>query len=521
MKRFLLRLITLCLALLPAAGRGAEKADAHHLRPGAPFGEHMVLQREMPIPVWGEGRPGTVVTVTAGEVSRQAKVDKSGRWRCVLPPLPAGGPFRFTISDGKETIRWNDVSAGEVWICCGQSNMEMGWKQVPEIAALVEEARKKHLPVRCRVAPRRIALSEQRCCAGGWWNAPPPSAVAAAFACKLQEATGVPVGIVQVAWGSSSLAGWSPMSLTNRFPIFAKAVREALRDPLVAHIIAANPDPAAPIRRFSADPEEEKALREKAGVNANIYARTRPALLYNAMLHPFVGMACRGMIYYQGEADTKSYAAMVRYRAMQRAWLEELRRRWGRDFFFLSVMLPGFGRTLASGPHVGDLEAPDTHSWAILRDAQLAILGLPRTAVINTIDLGESKNIHPRDKLPIGERLALAARRETLGEKIEAFGPMVKEVRFDGRRVTVRFSHAEGLHTTDGKPPRAFWLSADGKNWVRPVEAKIEGTAVRLLAPEGCRPRYLRYAYAAKPSVNLVNGAGLPAYPYTSIRDEK
>jgi sialate O-acetylesterase len=206
---------------------------------------------------------------------------------------------------------------------------------------------------------------------------------------------------------------------------------------------------------------------------------------------------------------------MVRYAETQRLWLQRLRAGWGNnDFYFLSVMLPGFGRTLKGGPGIGDLEAVDAHSWAIIRDSQMAVLKLPHTAVANTVDLGEEKNIHPLDKMPVGERLALLARREVYGEvDLIAAGPMFQGLEVSGRKIVVRFKDAGGLKTIDGQPPRAFWTGSDEMGWKR-ANAKIDGERVVLAVPPGLKPKEVRYAFAAKPRVNLVNQAGLPAYPF-------
>ena len=495
------------------------------LKPATPFTDHMVLQRQMPVPVWGRGEPGRTVIVSVQGKSARAEVGKDGRWRCELPALKASEkPLVFTISDGATTIELKDVLVGEVWICCGQSNMEMGRGAVPEINALANEAEAEHRPVRSFWVPQAIAFEEQERCRGAWTSNPSGSAIAAGFEVLLQKAAGVPVGVVQTAWGSSSIEGWTPATLTNALPHFREQLERdvfACRD-LVQKVIDQSKKTNGRIKRYSEDPEEEKRLNEKYRA-ANIFARTRPNLLYNAMLHPFIPMACRGMVYYQGESNGKTYDDMVRYRTSQRVWLDELRRRWGReDLYFLSVMLPGFGRTVKSGPHSEDLEAPDAHSWAIIRDSQLAILDDPPSGVANTIDLGEAKKIHPKDKLPVCERLVLIVRHDVLGEKdLTAFGPMFDKIRFTGRRVSIAFDHAKGLTTTDGEPPKAFWISEDGSTWVKPEEARIvEHRGVMLVAPAGTRPKYVRYAYAAKPRVNLVNGAGLPAYPFTTLPDE-
>lgn len=475
----------------------------------SPFGEHMVLQRQHPIPVWGWAEPGETITVVIAGSHASATVGTDGRWRCDLAPLEAGGPYEFTASDGKTFVRYEDVLVGEVWICCGQSNMQMGHNGIPDIAKLVKETTTAGRPVRSLTVLQSISFEEEDRVKTQWATTPPGSAVAAAFACRLQSAIDVPVGVVVAAWGSSSLEGWMPADLTEQLPHFDAIMKAHNADKTIAQMIIDAKKEGQPIIKYSDDPQQNARLT-KQHRNANIYARTRPNMLYNAMLHPLIPMATRGMVYYQGEANSKNAEDMLRYGISQRAWLNRLRKGWGRDDWrLMSVMLPGFSRQ-------SDLESVDIPTWAIIRDQQLKILELPLTAVANTIDLGNAKNIHPKDKMPIGERLALLARRDTCGEtQLVAQGPTYTGMKFDGRRVTLRFDHAKGLSTTDGQSPKAFWVSGENNKWHR-AEARIDGQTIILSAPEGITPQHVRYAYAAKPAVNLINQAELPAYPFST-----
>ncbi len=510
MKSFLLRLFLLISLTLPCLLSAAEPEEAA-LQLASPFGEHMVLQRRMPIPVWGWGEAGRQITVTVADSAATTTVGEDGRWRCDLAPIEAGGPYTFTATDGESRIQYDDVLAGEVWICCGQSNMKMGHDKIPDIAAFVTETVDANRPVRSLQIAEGISFREEERVTGKWSVIPPSSAVAAVFACELQAAIDVPVAIVEVAWGSSSLEGWMPAALTEELPHFNAIMEAHLADTAIAEMIIATNAGTGGVTKFSMDPKENARLTKRYRT-ANIYARTRPNMLYNARLHPLIPMACQGMVYYQGEANTRSLEAMIQYSTSQRAWLELLRQRWGReDWKFLSVMLPGFARS----PEI-DLEAVDITTWSTMRDHQLKILDLPHTAVACTIDLGDAKDIHPKDKYPIGERLALLARRDTLGETdLLAQGPTYTGMEIDGSTITIRFDHAKGLSTSDGESPKAFWVSAATDHWHR-ATARIEGERVILTAPQGTTPKHVRYAYAAKPIVNLVNEAGLPAYPFTT-----
>jgi len=491
---------------------------AFGLELASPFGEGMVLQQQMPIPVWGWGSPGKKVVVKFADATASATVDAAGRWRCELPALEASTqPQVFSVSEGSETIAYSDVLVGEVWICFGQSNMQMGYGSIPEIKQLVADTVAAKRPVRTLNVQTMIALDEvERCYRAAWTPSPPSSAVAASFACLLQQEINVPVGIVLTSWGSSSIEGWMPRDMEKQLPHFKKEMeRELDADRLelckrVIDIVHATGKIS-----YGDDPATKALVKKVKARSANIFCRTRPNLLYNAMLHPLIPMACRGMVYYQGEANGKSYGDMAQYGITQPLWLKRLRAGWERDdLYFLNVMLPGFGRILNSGSGAGDLEAVDAHSWAILRDAQMEVLKLAHTAVANTIDLGEENQIHPHDKMPVGERLALLARRGAYGESnLLAAGPMFQGLEVSGRKIAIRFVDAKGLKTTDGQPPRAFWVGSDERGW-KQADAQIHGDTVVLSRPSGAKPREVRYAFAAMPDVNLVNLAGLPAYPF-------
>ncbi|EMI22575.1 sialic acid-specific 9-O-acetylesterase [Rhodopirellula maiorica SM1] len=210
---------------------------------------------------------------------------------------------------------------------------------------------------------------------------------------------------------------------------------------------------------------------------------------------------------------------MLIYGDVLKEWIRRYRKQWDQDdLHFLVVMLPGYGNVLKSSPKVPK-DHPAAHSWAWMRESQLKASELPNTSVANTIDLGDIKNVHPKDKLPVGRRLALLAARDTLGQKVEAQGPVYQKVEAKDNTLVVHFENAQGLKTTDGSPPKEFWLADDDQNWVR-ADATIQGQSVVLQSAELAKPLYVRYAFVGKPEVNLVNGADLPAFPFRTDRFE-
>jgi len=477
--------------LIPQLGLFACTPSLFALELGSPFQEHMVLQRDRPINVWGTAEPGEKISVTlANQPATQVVTGKDGKWSLKLPKSAAGGPFKFEAKSPKKTITFKDVLVGEVWICSGQSNMHMGWKGIPAIKALAADIKQ----VRSLEVTKRVAMTPQERALGKWQTSGPNSAVAMSFAAHLERDTKVPIGILHLSWGSSSIEGWMPKQLSAQLPHFKKQLAD----------FEAN------------DKKRVLEIMAKGGKHErkeDIFIRTRPNILYNAMMHPHLKFSCRGMVWYQGEANSKTVANMLLYQRSQHLWLAELRKLTKNpDFHFLSVMLPGFGKVLSSGPN-NNANHPDAHTWGWMRDSQLALLKQPNTGVATTIDLGEAKNIHPKDKEPIGKRLALLAQRDVLKLPVTAEGPVVKAVKANGNKLVLSYDNADKLTTTDGKPPRHFWIKAKDGEW-NTATATIKDDTIELTNPNVKSPLYVRYAFAAIPDVNLTNSTKLPARPY-------
>jgi sialate O-acetylesterase len=478
------------LFVLSSAFLGGVQARAE-LRVSPMFGDHMVLQRELPVPVWGKADPGDAVTVRFAGQEAQTRAGQDGKWMVQLPAMPASAEGReFSIEAKGQTMRFQDVLVGEVWICSGQSNMQYGWGKRSQarynwggdadLAKLAESA--SGLPIRSYDVPCNVSFTPSEECAGKWSTDLPGSAVAFGFSYHLQKSLNVPVAVIVACWGSSFIEGWMPIELTNKLPHF-KTIMDDFQK-------------SEPIRT-----RIEAAM--KMGIRDGMtFVRKQPNIVYNAMLHPLIPYACRGIVWYQGEANSDQPEL---YAASLPAWISELRTRWKRDdLHVLAVMLPKYG---------DDKGAADPKSWAWFREAQAKGLKLPHTALINTIDLGDAKNIHPADKAPIVDRLARIARHDIHGEKIPARGPEYQSHKIEGSAVTLTFDHADGLGTKDGKAPEGFWLAGDDRQW-HPAQAVIKGLTVEVQADSVQKPIACRYAFSNSPAVNLANKAGLPAAPF-------
>ena len=486
-------------------------AAAQELTLASPFTDQMVLQRDQPVPVWGTAQPGALVKVSFAGQEKETTANKSGDWQLSLDPLAGsaeGASFLVRTGGDRGQIKLDDVVVGEVWICSGQSNMQMGRNSVPELKGLSE------LGLRTFEVKRTVAFTEQERCEGKWEVAGPNSAVAFGFAHHLAKQVDVPVGIILACWGSSSIEAWMPRDMTGQFPHFKTIMEE-----------------------WDANKEGQEKIKAalakgKWSGAEDVFMRRQPCIVYNAMIKPLAPYACRGLVWYQGERNTRYMTGMPdgpwfhrvagirEYDDVLKGWMRRYRQEWGRDdFHFLMVMLPGFGSLLKSGPTMEPTH-PASHSWAWFRESQLAALELPHSGVANTIDLGDVKNIHPKDKAPIGDRLALLAARDTLGKELAASGPVLKQIELKPGRIIVHFEHGQGLKTSDDQAPREFWISNKaGEGW-KPATAKIVGETVELHSPDVAEPAQVRYAFTGKPDVNLQNGADLPAYPFRTDRNE-
>lgn len=478
------------------------------------FSDHMVLQRDQAVPVWGTAIPGEVITVSFDKQSKSAIADQDGQWMIQLNPMDASSEGRDMVIIGKESKVISDVLVGEVWICSGQSNMQWSVSNVPEAKGLIPFAKK----IRSFEVDRTVSFSEAEDVNGHWKDSYPNSAVAFSFAYFLEEIGDVPVGIILTAWGSSSLEAWMPKHLTTKLPYFKTIMDDFDKDTETHRQIA-----------DILTKEKDRTRQE------DIFLRRQPNILYNAMMNPISPYACRGVVWYQGERNTRylsgmpevtqenwfhRVAGMKEYGSVLKEWALSYRELWDNDKLdFMIIMLPGFGRGTAAIPEI-DPEDPATESWAWIRESQMQILDLPHTSVINTIDLGDVKNIHPSDKLPIGQRLALMASKNYMNNRMLTSGPVMDKVEVADTSIIVHFKNAEGLKTTNGSMPSAFWLSNDSGQW-KPADAHIDRSTVILSSSEIDHPKYVRYAFAGKPKVNLVNKIELPAYPFRTDTFEK
>ena len=467
------------------------------VKPAPLFSDNMVLQAGQPVPVWGWADDGEVVTIEF----RNQKVTATTRnlaWSVKLGKLKAGGPDIFTITTKSATIQFTNVLVGDVWVCSGQSNMEWPMSRSFEPAADIASATNALIRV---FNVRKNRMDAPTTVIKAMWELCSPqsiegfSAVGYYFGRDLQQARRLPVGLIGTYWGGTPAEAWMSR---EAFEINSRYVKEILE-----------PSAAADKnwRQATAAFEIEKAEAATAGTNFTKQAPGRPwggsGELYNGMIAPLIPYAIKGAIWYQGESNAgRAEQYRTLFPDMIRCW----RRDWGQgDFTFLAVQL---------APFQAVKEQPSDSAWAELREAQLlATQVLPNVGMAVITDVGDSKDIHPKWKKPVGARLALAARAIAHGEKIEFSGPIYRNLEIKGDKAILHFDHArKGLEARGGEL-KGFAICGEDRKFVW-AKAEIIGDTVVVSSPDVSRPVAVRYGWADFPEVNLWNKAGLPASPF-------
>lgn len=487
------------------------------------FGNHMVLQADKRLKLWGQAAPNASVSAQFAGKKTQGTADSSGKWTLQLPKMKASADgAALTVSDGENTLTFEDVLIGEVWFASGQSNMEWPLKRVElgiETIAAADE------PAIRFFQAKNIAHPAPQYNVDGKWQVSSPqtagafSAVAYFFAHKLHKELGVPVGIVQSDWGGKPVETFTSQEALKSIPE-GKSKMEA-QEKAIARFdeTAARKQYEKALEEYEVKLAERKAQAEadregKAPRNPRMaqnpgYTAGRPATLWNGMIHPLVGYSIRGAIWYQGESNTRSVERASEYGALFSLMIEDWRKQWGDDFRYLWVQLANFR---------APVKEPGTNSgWAVVQEHQRRSLRLPKTGMAVINDIGEAKDIHPRNKKDVGERLARWALADDYGKAVVKSGPLYKAHRIDGRKVTVHFDHiGEGLKSRDGEALQHFEIQDHAGKWYW-AEAQIEKDSVVISHPEVKEAAAVRYAWAENPQgANLINSEGLPASLFTT-----
>lgn len=469
--------------------------------PASLFSHHAVLQRDVPVPVWGTATPGETVVVSFAGQTKETVADGAGRWLVRLDPLSASAEPRVLRIGTNE---FENVLVGEVWLCSGQSNMQWLLPNTTGSASAIAGAADDHL--RIFTVPRREADVPQAD-VNAKWNVSSPraarnfSAVAYYFGRELREALGVPVGLVVSAVGGTPARAWTPMRVMERDPVLQTILEQHEEAVRAYSPEAAQADHARAMEEWSKKAAEAKAARRKAPPAPILNegprkSNQRPACLYNGMIHPLKPYAVRGVIWYQGESDWRRPEEYVNL-------LPAMIDSWREDF-----EAPGL-------PFLQTELAPFEELTPLIREAQARIARThPGTYLAGTADLGEKRDIHPPRKAEVGQRLARIARARVYGESIAYSGPVFSGMTVTNGKAILRFEHAEGgLVARDGRLTN-FTGTAVGQTNVVPLQAVIEGTTVVVSSDTIKEIGAVRYGWSGWYHGDLFNAAGLPAFSF-------
>ncbi|MBX7211383.1 MAG: sialate O-acetylesterase [Verrucomicrobiaceae bacterium] len=485
------------------------------------FTDHLVLQRGETVPVWGTAKPGEEVKVNFAGQSKTTKADKRGRWKVALDAMKENAKPADLVIAGKNSVTIKDVLVGEVWICSGQSNMQ--WTVASSNNAEQEIKSAKFPAIRMFNIERETATSPQDDCKGVWLEANPQnvgnfSAAGYFFGRKLHEDLKVPVGLINTSWGGTRVEAWTSMEALKQRPS-AKAMLadwtksektwDEKKEKAVYEKQAA--DYKAMRAKFDAEnnklpPDKRKpAPRGPQPPVEPAKSQHHPAAIYNRMIASIIPYAVKGAIWYQGESNQKR---AMQYQELLPTMINDWRTRWGKEFSFYIVQLAEFGngRPPTTEPGVAD-------PWVELQEAQLlTALTLSKCGLAVANDIGEEKDIHPKNKQEVGRRLALWALAKDYGRTGTLYsGPIYKSAKIDGDNVRVNFDQAAGLKTRDGKAPATFQIAGSDQKW-QWAKAKIDGEAVVVWNDAVKKPVGVRYAWTSwSKDDNLVNKDGLPA----------
>ncbi|MFO0985447.1 MAG: sialate O-acetylesterase [Planctomycetota bacterium] len=436
----------LLLVLTSSSSAGAQARSAS-LELASLFKDHMVLQRGVEVPVFGTAAPAVEVTAMCGEHTRVTYADAQGRWMVKLGPYDAGGPFELrVISGSNEFLEVHDVLVGEVWLCSGQSNME--WPVSGTMNAREEIAAATLPRIRMFTCSKNVAEAPQSNVGGEWKVCSPESAggfsaVGYYFGRELHRSLNVPIGLIHSSWGGTPAESWSTLATLRGHPDLAPIV--ARYEQQVASYPTALEAHRQQLEQWQRDAEAARQQHATEPQRPNpppdpARSSWRPAGLFHAMIAPLVPFAIRGAIWYQGESNADR---AEQYHTLFPAMIADWRRAWGQgDFPFLFVQLANFQ---------AEQDEPRESAWAELREAQRRTLAVAKTGMAVAIDIGDARDIHPRNKQEVGRRLALLARAQAYDEAIECSGPALESSSIEHGEVVLRFAHTGGgLVASDG-----------------------------------------------------------------------
>ncbi|MEZ6122144.1 MAG: sialate O-acetylesterase [Planctomycetaceae bacterium] len=461
------------------------------------FGDHMVVQQKAPIRVWGKTSAGQKVTAELGGQSAETTADADGLFSLSLPELLAGGPHTLTVT-ADETKTFTDVLVGEVWICSGQSNMQ--WSVNAANDPDLERLAAKHPNLRMINFPQ-VGVQEPI-----WshderqWQVCTPetvggfSAVGYFFGRQLLETLDVPIGMINNAWGGSACEAWINRDVLSAQEEFAPLMdRWKQMEGTFAELSA---------KSDLNDGEKKNLDNLKRQMGGN----SRPGNIYNGVLKSHLGYTIKGAIWYQGESNA---GRAYQYRDLFPLMISNWRQEWGQgDFPFYWVQLADFR------PEKPD---PADSSWAELREAQTMTMSrLANTGEAVIIDIGEGRDIHPKNKVDVGRRLARWALAKDYGVSVPFHSPQYKSMEKNGSSIVLSFDHVDGggWRPFDVPHPVGFSIAGEDKKFVWADARILPDGRIEVSSKDIADPVSVRYGWADNPVVNMYDNAGLPLTPF-------
>ena len=470
------------------------------------FSDHMVLQRDMSIPIWGTALAGKEIKITLAGKSASCTADEDGKWRINFPALPAGGPFTLEVSSGA-TRSYQDVLVGEVWLCSGQSNMDFSLAKTAKRSFAGAENWEKEVAAanfpKLRMFTAEWTMHEfpQRDVVGSWAVCSPKtagdfSAVGYYFGRELLGNLNVPIGLVNCSYGASTIESWISEKNLIAHPQF-----NGLLDGFNKKRLAFRDDPK-PFQQYG------EALAKSSGGKAPkdpdpVKDQHNPYVLHNGMIAPILPYGIRGAIWYQGESNM---ATRQFYPDLQQALIEDWRALWKNPalpFYFVQL-----------APNKSPRPEPSGGQLPEMREAQAKSLSIFHTGMAVTLDIGDEKNVHPKNKVDVGKRLAHLALSGTYGKLGVARSPLFHDAIVESGKIRIRFDNiGGGLVARDGAL-KQFAIAGSDRKFIW-ADAVIDGETVVVSSPSIPQPAYVRYAWAENPAgANLFNAEGLPAAPF-------
>ena len=471
----------------------------------------MVLQQHTAVPIWGTALPGEDIHITFGNQQHETKADMTGHWKVFLDPMDASSEGRIMLIQGINAVRLKDVVVGEVWLCAGQSNMQLVLPMTNKGDSVIASANYPMLHL--FNVSRDNAFGHTRGPLGSWEACTPQSvkefsAAGYYFGLGLQKHLKIPVGIINASFGGSQAEAWTPRAYLRQPELQPCIHRDTLWAAQRAAVQVSYAKQLADWRLY-ADKEKAAGRRPKEAPHQPEALRDyRPtASIFNYMIKPLIPYQVKGVFWYQGENNegrAEQYGTLLP--TMIKAW----RDKWGQVVPFGIIQLPNY-RDRSAQPADG--------AWSFLRDAQRRTAdSVAKAGLIVLIDAGEAHNIHPHNKQVVGERMLSWALGSVYGEDLLPTGPRYIKATAEGNAMICDFDVVgKGLKTIDGKAPQSFALAGADHKWYWAEATIIGAHQVRVRSKDVPRPVAVRYAFNNNPvDPNLTNDGGLPAAPFRS-----